>query len=694
MKGSFGRSVRALLACAIALLAGGILVRQQAACQGCQPGNFTYDNPVGCDASCHVIYSGKLTGTCNSNCEASVLRGSCVGTKGSCTFHRDWVDKSCGGPPAPPPAPTNTTASIPTNTDTPQPPPAPTGTAEASSSSAPTSTALPAPTSTPAPTDTGMPSATSIPVPTDTALPSPNSTPPPADTPLPSPTSTDTPQPAPTSTNTPVPTPTPRPPELTSEVSCSVPGDGGWCRGGATLHLQASDPQGLGVVIHCDLNGNPFQCGPTCVLDLPEGQGTASFTAVSDSGRTASGSASWKLDSAPPELAAQLQGGTEGKNGWYTSAPVNLACTASDATSGVASIEYRLDGGAWGSAASATADGMHALECRARDNAGNMSQAGAQANIDSGSPTTSIVLPDGVWLAGHTTVRGSTKDAVSGLADVQVTLDGGSSWTSLGSGGNWEYGWDTRTVSDGGHSFSARGEDNAGNLESPQVVNVRVDNTPPVVSLAPSWRLSEGGKFTAEDSGSGIGSVCVVFSGNGIQPRTLTFSAPSPEITWDGIDGSGAHVGYGTYLASVTVCDLLGNCASAQGQVLNPAPPPPKPTWPRPTRTPTSTPTPTPTLTPRPSQSPRPVASQTSRPAPSVGAGIPAPVRPVPLPAEEPRPWVIWPFIGLLGLVAGVGSTFAIDQRAGEWRAMRAHLRTLFESQPGAEADPGQGGKK
>lgn len=458
------------------------------------------------------------------------------------------------------------------------------------------------------------------------------------------------------------------------------------------MHLHASDPQGLGVVIHGDLNGNPFQCGPTCVLDLPEGQGTASFTAVSDSGRTASGSASWKLDSAPPQLAAQLEGGTAGKNGWYISGPVDLACTASDATSGVASIEYWLDGGTWGSAASAAVDGTHGLECRARDIAGNMSQAGAQASIDSGSPTTHIALTDGAWLAGHTTVRGSTKDAVSGLADVQVTLDGGSSWTSLGSSGDWEYGWDTRTASDGGHSFSARGEDNAGNLESPQVVNVRVDNTPPVVSLAPSWRLSEGGKFTAEDSGSGIGSVRVVFSGNGMPPRALAFTAPPAEIAWDGLDGSGAHVGYGTYLASVTVCDQLGNCALAQGQVLNPAPPPPKPTWPWSTRTPTSMPTPTPTLTPRPSPSLRPVASETSRPALSVGASIPAPVPPVPLPAEEPRPWVIWPFIGLLGLVVGVGSTFAIDQRANEWRAMRMHLRRSFESQPGAETDPGQGG--
>ena len=82
-----------------------------------------------------------------------------------------------------------------------------------------------------------------------------------------------------------------------------------------------------------------------------------------------------------------------------------------------------------------------------------------------------------------------------------------------------------------------------------------------------------------------------------------------------------------------------------------------------------------------------------------IGAGcrffrIPSPAPPVALPATGPRPWVIWPFIGLLGLVVGVGSTFAIDQRTGEWRAMRTNFRRFLESQPGAEADPGQGGKE
>ena len=672
------RVVRVVLACAVALLAGGILDRQQAACEGCQPGNFTYDNPVGCDASCHVIFSGKLTGTCNSSCEASVLQGRCVGTKGSCTFHRDWVVKSCGAPPAPPPAPSNTAAPIPANTDTAQPPPAPTGTAEVTSTPAPTSTALPAPTSTPASTDTVLPSPTSLPPSTDTALPSPTSTPPPTDTPLPSPTPTDTPQPTPTSTSTPVPTPTPRPPELTSEVSCSGPGDGGWCRVGATLQLQASDPQGLGVVIHGDLNGNPFKCEAKCSLDLPEGQGTANFEAVSNSGKTAAGSASWKLDSVPPEVVFQLQGGTAGKHGWYTAGPVDLACTATDATSGIAGVQYRADQGAWGDEAVAQSDGPHTLECQAIDVAGNASHAQAQAKIDSESPTTHFAVSQNAWLAGAVSIKGKTVDGVSGLANVEFALDSQSNWTSLESSSDWSYSWDTRGSSDGAHTLYARGEDVAGNLERPQSVQVRVDNTPPQISLASSWNLGQAGKFAAEDSGVGTGSVKAVFSGNGIQPRVVGYTQVPAEIAWDGIDGSGAHVGYGTFQVVVTACDLLGNCATAQAQILDPAPPPPRPTRPRPSPTSTSTPTLTPTHTSTATPTMTTVVGLPTPPAQSVVVTRAEPTPPPKVEVNAPEHWMIWPFVGLLGLIVAVGGTYAVDGRARELRALRKAIELIF----------------
>ena len=323
-------------------------------------------------------------------------------------------------------------------------------------------------------------------------------------------------------------------------------------------------------------------------------------------------------------------------------------------------------------------DGLHTLECKAIDLAGNVSQDLEQVKIDSESPTTHFAISQNAWLAGAVTIKGTTVDAVSGLANAELAVDGQSDWISLGSSSDWSYSWDTGGSSDGAHTFYARGEDAAGNLESPQSVQVRVDNTPPVVSLVASWRLSEGGKFTAEDSGSGIGSVRVVFSGNGIQPRTLAFSAPPSEIAWDGIDGSGAHVGYGAYLASVTVCDLVGNCASAQGQVLNPVPPRPKPTRPRPSSTSTSTPTPT--LTPTSAATPTATSAVAlaTRPAQSVAVARPEPTLAPKVGVTMPEHWMIWPFVGLLGLIVAVGGTYVVDGRPRELRALRKTIELIF----------------
>ena len=53
----------------------------------------------------------------------------------------------------------------------------------------------------------------------------------------------------------------------------------------------------------------------------------------------------FKIDSVVPTTAASLSG-TLGNNGWYTSTPVGVTLTATDATSGVASVTYKLDGGA------------------------------------------------------------------------------------------------------------------------------------------------------------------------------------------------------------------------------------------------------------------------------------------------------------------------------------------------------------
>ena len=74
------------------------------------------------------------------------------------------------------------------------------------------------------------------------------------------------------------------PPSVSGSVSCATPGSGGWCRGGASLNLTTSDPQGYPTTINGSMGGTPFSCSGSCSQALPQGAGSASFTAVASGG--------------------------------------------------------------------------------------------------------------------------------------------------------------------------------------------------------------------------------------------------------------------------------------------------------------------------------------------------------------------------------------------------------------------------
>ena len=141
------------------------------------------------------------------------------------------------------------------------------------------------------------------------------------------------------------PTPVDQPPTITSEVSCTQLGDNGWCIGGSALTLTASDPQNYTLTISGDIGGTPFTCnsGTVCFQPLPQGTGTINYKVdAAESGKSASGSTSWKLDVTPPSVNGSLTG-TSGSNGWYLGS-VTYNGSASDSLSGFASLTCTLDG--------------------------------------------------------------------------------------------------------------------------------------------------------------------------------------------------------------------------------------------------------------------------------------------------------------------------------------------------------------
>ncbi len=190
-------------------------------------------------------------------------------------------------------------------------------------------------------------------------------------------------------------------------------------------------------------------------------------------------------------------------------------------------------------------------------------------------------LPPG-WARGTLGLSGASSDATSGIASVELSLNGGASWQSLGGSTNWGYSWDTTSVSDGSHTLLARAVDLAGNPGNTASLTVNVDNTPPGVVLSgpPSFCPScttnaplgnASLSLLVSDASSGIGSwslsagATVIASGAG---------AASQTILWNG-----SGLGLGAQTLVLTATDLAGNANSVNLAIrLVAAPPDPEPT--------------------------------------------------------------------------------------------------------------------
>jgi Chitobiase/beta-hexosaminidase C-terminal domain/Bacterial Ig domain/Bacterial Ig-like domain (group 3) len=229
--------------------------------------------------------------------------------------------------------------------------------------------------------------------------------------------------------------------------------------------------------------------------------------------------------------------------GW-SNAAVTVTLGVSESGSGVASTQYRVDGGPFQSGTSVVIpapadhsnDGVHTIQYRSTDNAGNAeSLRSVSVRIDTTLPTTSDDAPGG-WRNSAVTVTLTPGDALSGVASTQYRIDGGAfqSGVSVGvpapaDGSN-----------DGIHVLEYRSTDNAGNTEPLHSVNVKIDATLPTGSVtAPSEAQHVNGVVpvtaAAADGGSGVASVEFLVRPNGAGSfATISTDTTAPyQASWD-----------------------------------------------------------------------------------------------------------------------------------------------------------------
>jgi hypothetical protein len=253
----------------------------------------------------------------------------------------------------------------------------------------------------------------------------------------------------------------------TSQDSCSLPGNNGWCRGIQTAGFTASDGTS-GVV-------SPCTAGPGTACSFSQSTVTEGSAVTIGSGPVADGAGNtnpgitagpFKIDFTPPAIAP-ISGFTPGgQQGWFTTAPAVGTVSATDDTSGVASIDCAddLNGltvtGSGGSRTLTVAgDGIHHLSCTATDVAGNTSPPTTlTVKIDTTPPVATVqgVSNGASYLLGAVP-QASCQTTDPGASASPATGSGVATAASLSLSGGTSNGVGTFTASCSG------AVDNAGN---------------------------------------------------------------------------------------------------------------------------------------------------------------------------------------------------------------------------------------
>ncbi|MDT7727047.1 MAG: cytochrome c [Actinomycetota bacterium] len=138
------------------------------------------------------------------------------------------------------------------------------------------------------------------------------------------------------------------------------------------------------------------------------------------------------IDETAPVTTAVTDPAAPNAAGWY-GGPVEVALSAADEPggSGLAGVEYKLDGGEWAAytaPVSVTGDGGHTVAYRSADLAGNV-EAGrtVTVNIDATKPTATVSGLTAGQIYGDSQdlrIAWQAVDATSGVGPVTATLDG------------------------------------------------------------------------------------------------------------------------------------------------------------------------------------------------------------------------------------------------------------------------------
>jgi len=347
----------------------------------------------------------------------------------------------------------------------------------------------------------------------------------------------------------------PIPPDITPPVSIDTlsgsPGLEGWYVSPVKVKVTASDIGGSGVnVTHVRWDGGTWEdyTGPIHISG--DGSHTFEYYATDFAGNNETiHSVPFMIDTVRPVSTVRVDG-TPGPGGYLSPAIVTL--TATDATSGVGSIRYRIDDGAFWTYSAPfriAGAGDHRLEYFATDQAGNE------------EVLHTIVIPvSGGW--GHpppiVLFHASGTPGENGwyISTVDVSLTPSSSNGSTPSiayrvdDGPWVLYSGSFQVPQGRHLISFQASDSDGFLGSMQSIPLDIDFTPPKVVKAAAIGDVVGPdatvSWTGTDHESGLAGYQVSVDGGPYLPMGKATVLPE---SWS----------IGSHVVTVRAWDVAGN---------------------------------------------------------------------------------------------------------------------------------------
>ena len=321
--------------------------------------------------------------------------------------------------------------------------------------------------------------------------------------------------------------------------------------------------------------------------ELPDGLHAVRLLSEDGAGNLSELTVNISLDRQQPQLATMLEtdtapGGTT--NGDAVTSIPSIVGTVSDATSGVASVQARLDAGEFAAvvpdaqgafrvepslAADGSADGQHEVLVLSEDQAGNVNQQTVLFTLDTQGPSIAAGLAEDTAAGSGTNtdgitsnpeITGSVSDALSEVVSFVAIIDQQAPSDVVVDGAG-AFSLSLAAFSDGPHAVRLLAEDTAGNT-SEMTVQIQLDRGSPQLDAMLENDTAAGGQTNSDGVTSDPAIVGTIQDGTSV---SLEIALDNGSFGALGVDNLGAfratnnNLAEGPHVAHLRAEDQVGN---------------------------------------------------------------------------------------------------------------------------------------